>query len=282
MTGYEDPNKPALTVVPNPPAAPAAQGVPNGQSSATPPAANPPAAQAQGDADTDEFGYAKEKPAEGTPAAAAPAAKKPDEKPVAGDPNAPAASGYGEEPPPAPAEKKVEAIVPDPNAPKDPFEFDAEDAKDLHADEVKMLQGLAKKVKEAKTDKELVKALASFRKEENAQLVKFQEKEKQERADALATIKAKWHNELKNDSTFGGEKFAHNLKQVEKVLNDHLPDFKNDLTKSKGILSPNHMRNLATLANHLYSTPTLVEGTIVQAGQQGEVEKDDHLKFYNS
>ncbi len=270
-----DPNKPATPPVPTPPTPPA-PGVPNAPVPPPPTPPNPPAPQAQGADDLDELGYAKPK---APPAPPTPPAKKEEAKP---DPNEKPASGYSVEPP-KPDDKKVDPPVPpvvDPNAPKDEYEFDAEDSKDLDPEEVKNLQGLAKKVKDAKTPKELVKALADFRKEENKQLDQIIKKQNEDRVAARNATKVKWDQELRSDPTFGGEKYLHNIMQVEKVLANDLPSVKKQLTETGAILPPNYMRDLASLAERLYGTPTLVEGEKIKNSEQGEVSKDDHLKFY--
>lgn len=224
---------------------------------------------------TDEFGYAKAPVATippVTPSPAAPALKVVAPPPAEEIKNA--VSGYGKEP---------EVIVDDPpvippvEQPKVDLGYEIE-TKDLDPKE-------ALKIKEfAKTHsltKEAAQAFANMRFSES-QAVKQAELDNQKRFDKeIAETKANWHKELKTHPTFGGEKFDHNVLQVEKLLTDHLPETKKVLTERKSMLPPYVMRDLAKFAEHLYSTEKMVQGD-PQITDKPIDEEYNHLDFYKS
>jgi hypothetical protein len=94
---------------------------------------------------------------------------------------------------------------------------------------------------------------------------------------------AQWYRELKEDPNFGGEKFLHNVKRAERVVQDYMPNLKNKLTESKVMLPPYVMKDLFLLAKQLYSSGEHVEGDPTKASDDKDKEKEvDPLAFYNS
>lgn len=236
------------------------------------PAATPPAPKVEEGGDThDELGYEK------VPAPASEKEKAGD-KPVekkTDEPKAPEkvenpATGYGDEPPKVePPAKKVEEVPPV----KDELDPVVEGLPKVEADKIKEF------AKKHSASKEIIKAFADLRKSEieadkvaAADYEKDLEREKQQ-------VKADWHKELKDDPVFGGEKFSYNISRAEKVLEEFMPSTKKTLTERKGILPPYVMRDLAKLAEHLYSTERLVQGE-PKAEVKDDKAADDPLAFY--
>lgn len=232
------------------------------------PPADQPAVKAAGD-NVDEFGYHKEKAEEGKEAPKA-AAKKEEPAPEPKKVEKPA-TGYGAEPPKvedepaAPAEK-----------PEIPLEF-AEELKDLSDEEQVGIREFAKK---NSFSKEQVKALGDLRRDN----IKKEQELATEREAAIrresAKIRNSWHTELKNDPAFGGEKFDRNIARAERVLEEFMPQTKKSLTEHKGMLPPYVMRDLANLADHLYSSEKLVMGEPKVPAVKDEELPDAHLSFY--
>ena len=87
--------------------------------------------------------------------------------------------------------------------------------------------------------------------------------------------KGEWYNQLKTDKDFGGEQFQTNLKRVDTILNKFLPNTKNLLTETKGVLSPNTMKDLLGLHKVLLGSSE----TMVQQSGAGNNETDNDSKF---
>lgn len=104
------------------------------------------------------------------------------------------------------------------------------------------------------------------------------DREKQLEQEKNRTRRA-WHDELKADPVFGGDKFDRSVSQAEKVLAEFMPQTKKALTERKTMLPPYVMRDLAVMADHLYATEKLTQGEPIVA-QTEEVEDDSPLKFY--
>ncbi len=254
----------------------------------TPPANPPPATppEEKGDKEYDDFGYEKPKSAD----------KKPDEKPDDKTPPEPkddkkpnekvdiknSATGYGDEvddktPP-------VDDKKPDEKPPGDEAKLDYElDLKDYDADLAKEILQVAK---ENKLDKAGAEFFAKFRKGQIDNAVKLLGDHKVEQERLRGEEKKAWTNELKEDKDFGGDNFATNVSNVDKLLDNYLPEMKKMLTDRKTMLPPQAMRGLARLAKHVYSVPKFVNGD-VPAGDEDDVNnkpdpKNKHLDFYDN
>ncbi len=238
-------------VEPNPPATPSPSDAPKGQE------------------DLDDLGYEKVaevktevKAGEETPKA--PEVPKIDDKPIV------PGTGYGKEAP------KVDDLPPVVEPTK--AEPDALD---------KALEGIPKeeigKIKDFATKNKITveqaKAFAELRKTEIKEAVAFGEKQKKDFENAKLRERAAWHKELKDDPTFGGEKFDKSLATVEKVMEEFLPQTKKMLTEGNGILPPYLMRDLSKLGEHLYATQKLVQGDAPTITPEKK-DVDDALAFY--
>lgn len=222
----------------------------------------------------DEYGYVKTPPEEGKEAKNEPPKEvpKPKEEKLSDikDP----ASGYAESAP------KEDEIPPPSTPPEPPIELGYElDIKDVPDDEVKKIKDFAKS---NNLTKEVAQALVGLKKTEieevKKQLVEFETKQKK----LIAETKVKWDKELRTDPNFGGEKFAHNILNAEKVLSDFLPETKKALTERKSMLPPYVMRDLAKLAEHLYGTEKLVRGEPVEPEDKDNKKEFDPLDFYRN
>jgi hypothetical protein len=235
-----------------------------------PPAAEPPAPKEEG-SETDEFGYEK------VPSEEKPEDKKGSDKeetPVE-KPEGPVA-GYGNEPPkvddapPAPVDdKKVDPPAPD--------ELDKVFA-ELPKEDQKMMKDLAVK---HKLTPEVAKDFADARRKEIADAVEHSKQMKATRERQAQQMRADWHKELKEDSTFGGDNYTKSLHTVDRVLTEFMSDTKKKLTETGGMLPPYVMRGLANLGKHLYATDKLnTEGDALGSKSKDD-DKVDPLDFYN-
>jgi hypothetical protein len=231
----------------------------------------PPPVDAPKTIEVDDFGYAIEASSEVEKEKAEPK-KEPvvvEEEEIK-DP----ATGYSTEEPPAPKEVPiVKEEKKDPPA-DDPLAI--EEPGDLLEDEIKELKAFAT---EKKLNKEAFKSLVDFKKAEVKKAQEFVNNQQKEAAALAAKTRHDWHKELKADPTFGGNNFEHSLKDVEKILKDHLPNVKNKLTESKGILPPYIMKDLAALAKHIYGTKKMVQGDKIET-KVTEEKQNDPLAFY--
>lgn len=251
---------------PTPPAssAPAAPATPPAPAAPAP----PPSAE-----QFDDFGYPKAPPEAAPKAEEKPPGDKPKEAP-APEPEkvADPVSGYsGPEP-------KVE----DPPAPAAPV------APPAAADDYdKALEGLPKEelgkikdfAKKHNVTVDQAKAFGEMRRDElkaqEAAVANFEKEQERLKQQQRAT----WYKELKADTTFGGENYDHNVLKVEKVLAELMPNTKKVLTEYKAMLPPYVMRDLAKIAEHLFSTEKLVTGN--PAVQEVDDKKaDDALSYY--
>lgn len=236
------------------------------------PASDPPA-QEGGDK-FDDFGYPiqtkEEPPKEGDPK---PPGDKPAEAPAAEPKKVEKpATGYAGEPP------KVDPPPAAPEKPAEPDDFD------------KALEGLPKeessKIKEfAKKHNvsvEIAKEFGNLRKDEMKDLAKKADEWVAEQQRKVIETRAAWHKELRDDPTFGGEKFNHNVAMSERVLEEFMPGTKKALTEQGSVLPPYVMRDLANLGKHLYATEKLVTGEPSKPEESKDAESDDPLAFYGS
>lgn len=136
--------------------------------------------------------------------------------------------------------------------------------------------------KGAKDPKELLDRYIAFRKTEIVEQAKLNAQAEETHKQNVTKVRSTWHKELKEDPNFGGDKFASNIHRAEKVLNDVMPETKKELTKRGSMLPPYVMRDLAKLADRLYSTPKLMQGDPPSPIADKEKEEIDPLDFYRS
>lgn len=243
-----------------------------GGASKTPPAVEPPVvvpAQAAGDS-TDDFGY----PVPAKTDASAEAVAEPEKKvaPPAAEEITDPATGYGKEPPKAPAAPPP----PPPEEPKVDLGYELED-KEMTPAELTKVKEFAKV--NALT-KEAAQAFLNLRKSEQLAAVKAKEDNKIAYENAVASTKSSWYNELKTHAEFGGEHFEKNIQTAEKVLKQFLPDTKKALTERGSMLPPYVMRDLAKLGERLFAPEKLVQGDATVGEVVVEERHDEHLDFY--
>lgn len=180
-------------------------------------------------------------------------------------------TGYDKEP------QKIEEKATEPPAKvASGEEFEIKEPGDLKPEEVQDIKDFVKKYK---VSKEIGEGLVEVKK---AEIKRLKESMATRVADAKANQqqeRREWYNELKNDPTFGGEKFEQNIKQVDKVLEDFCPNMRKKLTESKTMLPPYVMRDLANLGSHLYSTESLTQGGPIPI-RKTKTEENDPLAFY--
>lgn len=235
----------------------------------------------------DEFGYEKpiqekkdgKESKESSEKSSEKSSQKDDEKELL-DQKVEPASGYEKEPPKDAGSKepeKKEEIVAAPAAKDD--EFDIKDPGDLLPDEINAIKDFVKKYK---VSKEVASGLVEVKKAEIAKLQASIKDHKEKSAKEMLKVRHGWYEELKADAEFGGEKFDFNVKRVDKVMQDFLPNLKKKLTDSKGMLPPYIMRDLAKLGSHLYSSENLVGGDPSKGEKESKEKENDPLAFYNS
>ena len=214
----------------------------------------------------DELGYEKAPAPEGE--------KKPETKKLDVKPDAKVekpVTGYAKEP-----DKIIEEVVPPVEVKPIDLGFELKIDEIIPKDEVNKLKELTKThslSKEAAQTLLDMKA-ADFKKAADDKIA-------QEKAfdNHIKKTRADWYNELKADPGFGGDKFDHNVMQAEKVLEEFMPGTKKQLTERGSVLPPYVMRDLAKLADHLYSTERLTQGEPTVPEQL--TKEDDPLAFYN-
>jgi hypothetical protein len=243
----------------------------------TPPATPPqtPPAQAAGNT-VDDYGYPIEAPAakpeekkEATPPAAKPEEKKADDVKVKipGYDDAPPATPPATPPAAKPEEKKAD----DPPATDLGYKIEVAD---LHADEIKIVEDLAKT---HKLTKEQAVAVAEMRKLDIQALTKIEADAIETKKTQVAKLRSDWKNELVNDKSFGGTNFDTSMQQAGTVLDKFFPETKKMLDERKGMLPPSTMRDLQALHKTLFATEALVEGDKVADKKSGNSWDD----FYN-
>jgi len=185
-------------------------------------------------------------------------------------------AGYGAKPL---EEVPDDAKPPEEKPPEEKNELGFElEVKDLPAEAAKKIKDFAKA---HKLTKEAAEALVADKKAE----IKFQNdvaiETKKEIDKAKAKVRAGWDKELRTDKDFGGDNFARNLTNVEKVLKDFFPNTKKVLTEKGSMLPPNVMKDIAKLAKYVYDTERLVHGGERKAGDiEEKADHDDALDFY--
>lgn len=229
------------------------------------PANNPPS-EGEGD-QFDDLGYpidkktGEEKPS-GSGDDKKPPASKSEEKPPELKPED-ALPGYGDD------KKPVEEKPPTPPAPKEEVKLDYEiNLETLPKEDADKLKEFAKK---NGFSKEQAQAYADQRKAEIKSIADSQAEYQRERQ---AKVNG-WVNELKNDPNFGGDKYAHNVQQVGKVLQEFMPEFKKQLTESGIVLPPNAIRGFKKIAEALYETKSMVQGDPLKGNREQQQENPD-------
>jgi hypothetical protein len=246
---------------------------------ATPPGETPPAANEETGPKFDDYGYEIPSDKKAGNEGKATGEKAPVEEKLEDlkDP----ATGYGAKPIEEPKEEKKPddpPATPDPNKPADPPPVEI-DVKGLDEKEAAKIKDFAK---ENKLTPEVAQKLADMKKSEIQSTTTAQVAAQKQFELNTARQRASWDKELRNDPTFGGDKFHKNTVKVEKVLSEFMPATKKVLTEGKIMLNPNVMRDLAKLADVLYNPDKFVMG---EAGTvlDKKVEDDkpsDPLDFY--
>jgi len=215
-----------------------------------------------GDSPFDDFGYMKVDPE---------TVKSPAPAPVEPPPVITPGTGYSEvapkdepTPPPVVEESKIDLG----------YELDTKD----------LDPKLTLKVKEfAKANgltKEAAQAFLNLRKTEAEEMKATELKREEETKTQVSSIRKNWDKELRSHSEFGGEQFAANLKIVEKVLSDFMPETKKTLTERGGMLPPYVMRDFAKLGKHLFAGDNFVQGDVTGSNAPPKKETSP-LDFYN-
>ena len=199
---------------------------------------------------------------------------KPPEDPPAADPTA---SGYDKPPAPAP---KADVVPPKVDEPPKEGDLTVADKGELSDGEVTEVLAFANK---HKLPQSVVDDMIADRKSEIEAWKNNNAKKKQDAQNAATVRQNEWYDELKADPDFGGDNFSINVKKVDKLVADFMPNIKKELTKGGGMLPPYIMRDFFKLANHLHKTGTLVEGDPAAEKAKEELKKGDktaHLDFY--
>lgn len=217
-----------------------------------------PVSQTQGNDTLDEFGYPTvETPAVTTTKAEPEVKHEPtttdDKKKVEPEVKVP---GYDDEPD-IKDEKKVDPPVEEKKKDDVPaLDYKIEVA-DLHADEIKLVEELAKT---HKLTKEQATAVAEMRKADISAMNSIESKRLADQKTQVANLRSGWKTELQNDKVFGGANFAHSMKQAGTVLEKFFPETKKMLDEKKGMLPPSTMRDLQGIHKVLFATEPLIEG----------------------
>jgi hypothetical protein len=214
------------------------------------------------ESEVDDLGYQKVKSDEKKPEE-----KKPEPKPKE-EPKVDPATGYDKEPEKVEPEEK----------PKEDDKKDVELGYELKVDSIipkEELTGIKEFAKANEMSQKQVQAYIDRRAGQIKSFVEAQEKADKAAERQMKELRVSWHKELKDDPTFGGDKFDHNVKMVEKVLEEFFPNTKKELTKRGSMLPPYVMRDYAKLADKLYSTEKLTEGDPVVPTE--EKKEDDFL-----
>lgn len=179
-------------------------------------------------------------------------------------------TGYGVKPIEVPTEEVIPEV---PAAPKE-GDIDVKGLSDTDATLIKEFS------KANGLSKEQAQKFADLKKNEVKQFEESKIAQKKQMDKEIAILKASWDKELRTHATFGGDKFAQNVVRAEKVLTEFMSETKKALTERGSMLPPYVMRDLAKLADHLYSNEKFVQGNS-ESIPKVEVEKEvNHLDFY--
>lgn len=244
----------------------------------------------------DEFGYAIQSqpgqpPAPPAPPAQVPAQVIPPVVPPVAPPAppaqaapapAPTSTGYGAPPappvaaaPPAAAPPVTPPAAPPAAPPAGEVVFTDDDFAGVGDNDKVVLKKLAT---DKKWSKEFLKDVVELRKLDYSEAAKVRNEQTQTRQQKLNETRTNNYNELMADPTFGGQNFNMTVHKVDKVLAEHLPSIKKNLTETGGMLPPNIMREIAKMAVALYGTESFEQGS----GHVKEADPNDHLDFYTN
>lgn len=142
---------------------------------------------------------------------------------------------------------------------------DAEEKKEEKDEDEEVKTDLTEVIKELpeSLDKDKVLKFAEDNKLSVEQVKAYAELERNaqvENEKAVEAQKKSWVQELKSDSTFGGENFDANIMKVGKMLTKHMPNFEKVLTEGGKMLPPYIMKDLLSLHKTLNPTASLVKG----------------------
>ena len=188
--------------------------------------------------------------------------------PPAGYVAPPAGDGTGYKPPEG-DKRPTEA---DAVAPKTESTFDEAGMSKEQIDAVKNFASLNKLSKEALTEYVTLSKVAknNFEIYKAEQVKAFQEAQVKQRGE--------WYSSLKTDKEFGGDQFESNLKRVDTVLEKFFPNTKNMLTKAKGMLPPDVMKDMQTLHKLLLGQ----EGSLVNPSATADAGMNEDERFLKS
>ena len=79
-------------------------------------------------------------------------------------------------------------------------------------------------------------------------------------AESQKTKRKAWKNELMDDSEFGGENFKQSVHNVDKILNNYMPNMKKALTDGGFMMPPYIMKDLLKISKVLNPKTNLVTG----------------------
>lgn len=245
------------------------QGGAGAPAKTTPP--NPATPQASGDTDdgtkaiNDLYGTKPTEPVKVEPPPQGTPTKTTETDPAAGYVAPPAGDGTGYKPP-EPGTKPDEKDAP---VPQGESTFDESGMTKEQIDAVKNFAAANKLSKEALNEYVTLSKVAKNNFES------FKAEQVKAAQAAQAKQRGEWYNSLKTDKDFGGEHFESNLKRVDTVLEKFFPNTKNMLTKAKGMLPPDVMKDMQTLHKLLLGQ----EGSLVNPGAQTDAGLSDDEKF---
>lgn len=222
----------------------------------------------------DDYGYESETPSDEVKKVEddkKPEDKKPDETPADDKEVKDPSTGYGDE---ENADDKPDEKKPDEDKKDDDKkpEDEVTDAEKVKSEITESLKGLPEGYDQEKIlefavknglNNDQAKAYVEMEKTANAEYRVNQEAAV--KANRAASVK-----ELKDDPTFGGENFARNVNNVEKLLEKQFPNFKKVLTDRGGIVPPYIMKDLLALHKVLNPTTTLVNGDAIPPKTEGK------------
>jgi len=123
-----------------------------------------------------------------------------------------------------------------------------------------------------KFSKEQMEAYVTFAKDQDTKTVSdYEERASQQKVD--------WKKELKNDKDFSGENgenFSKSRDQVDKVLENLMPNMKKKLTEGGKMLPPYVMKDILNIYRTMNPKSKLVSG---ETSTPPKDDKDNHLEY---
>lgn len=126
-----------------------------------------------------------------------------------------------------------------------------------------------------KLSKEALNEYVTLSKAAKANFETFKAEQMKAAQAAQAKQRTEWYNSLKTDKDFGGEHFETNLKRVDTVLEKFFPNTKNMLTKAKGMLPPDVMKDMHAIHKLLLGQ----EGSLVNPTAPSDAGMNEEEKF---